>query len=44
MVLKRIREDAAEDGVARPAWAELAEERLPAYLSERGAALNTKAT
>jgi ATP-dependent exoDNAse (exonuclease V) alpha subunit len=46
MVLKRIREereDAAEDGVAGRAWAELSESELPACLSERGAALNAKA-
>lgn len=46
MVLKRIREERkvnAEETVAGRAWAELSESELPACLTERGAALNTKA-
>ena len=46
MVLKRIREerkDATEDNVAGRAWSELSEAKLPACLTERGAALNAKA-
>lgn len=46
MVLKRIRDgrdDSGEERFAGRAWDELAEEHLPACLSERGAALNSKA-